>query len=148
MHCDLKSSNIMITPEFNVKITDFGLAKLTCLHKPFKGRIGTTHWMAPEVMRGETFSESSDVYSYGAILWEMITGNIPYGELSSMQIIGTVGYNGKNLPETSSDLAKICSMCLNHNPVLRPNFKDIICFIEDILGNTEDCQCCELAYTN
>lgn len=44
--------------------------------------IGTPHWMAPEIMRGEPYTEKSDVYSFGMILWEIITGKIPYENLS------------------------------------------------------------------
>ena len=45
-------------------------------------RIGTPHWMAPEIMRGEPYKEEADVYSFGMILWELLTGKIPYEGLS------------------------------------------------------------------
>jgi serine/threonine protein kinase len=72
----------MLTEEYNVKIGDFGLSKLKCIHNPFCGRVGTTHWMAPEVLRSEMYTDAADVYSFGALLWEMLSREIPYRNLS------------------------------------------------------------------
>jgi serine/threonine protein kinase len=77
-----------------VKVIDFGLARYkNRFKKDNKGKIGTPHWMAPEILRGETYTEASDVYSYGVILWEMLTGNIPFVGRTNQQITGSVGYH-------------------------------------------------------
>lgn len=47
-----------------------------------KGRVGTPHWMAPEILREKEYTEKSDVYSFGMVLWEMVTKKIPYSELT------------------------------------------------------------------
>jgi serine/threonine protein kinase len=53
--------------------------------------------MAPEVIKGETFGQSADVYSFGVILWEMLTGQVPFKYRSSTQIIAMVGHLGDRL---------------------------------------------------
>jgi len=61
-------------------------------------RVGTPHWMAPEILRNEEYVEASDVYSFGMILWELVTGEIPYLHYSIQDIIVSVGFEGKQLP--------------------------------------------------
>jgi len=53
--------------------------------------------MAPEILRGEKYTEAADVYSFGVILWEMITGDIPFMGRSIAQITGIVGYYHETL---------------------------------------------------
>jgi len=71
LHCDLKSSNVLIDQNWNVKLCDFGLSRMKNSRKSGQ-RIGTPHWMAPEIMRGEPYIEPSDVYSFGMILCNRI----------------------------------------------------------------------------
>ena len=71
--------------------------------------------MAPEILRGESYEESSDVYSFGVILWEMLTGLVPYEGRSFAQITGIVGYFGDKLtppPKSNKHLKKIINNCL------------------------------------
>lgn len=83
-----------------MKLCDFGLSRMKNTSRSGR-RIGTPHWMAPEIMRGEPYNEKADVYSFGMILWcvmhvyvcrELATGRIPYEGLSITQILGSVGY--------------------------------------------------------
>jgi len=83
VHCDLKSSNILIDSNWGVKLCDFGLSRIVYKHKRKNvQRVGTPHWMAPEILRGDSNDEASDVYSFGMVLWELVTGEIPYHHLS------------------------------------------------------------------
>ncbi|EYU38986.1 hypothetical protein MIMGU_mgv1a0029381mg, partial [Erythranthe guttata] len=74
VHRDLKSSNLLVDKSWTVKVGDFGLSKLKCAtFLTAKSGRGTPQWMAPEVLRNEPSTEKSDVFSYGVILWELMT---------------------------------------------------------------------------
>lgn len=81
IHRDLKPQNILINKQGQVKITDFGIALaqnkygMTSSQEPV---IGSIHYLAPEVTRGQSASEKSDIYALGVILYEMLTNQVPY----------------------------------------------------------------------
>ncbi|KAI3955791.1 hypothetical protein MKW98_006151, partial [Papaver atlanticum] len=86
VHCDLKSSNLLVGKNWIVKVADFGLSRLK--HATFlsmKSGKGTPQWMAPEVIRNEPSDEKSDIYSFGVVLWELATEKIPWDTLNSFQ---------------------------------------------------------------
>lgn len=81
IHRDLKPQNILIDKKDHVKITDFGIA--LAQNKPGQRRgqepvIGSIHYLAPELTRGQQASEKSDIYSLGVILYELLTNKLPY----------------------------------------------------------------------
>ena len=132
-HRDLKSSNILVDSNWNIKICDFGLStvnsKLDRKKHKKEGRIGTPHWMAPEIMRSEIYDEYSDIYSYGMILWEMVMGEVPYNGLSVPQIIGSVGYDNLQVPlpkQGNSMILKILERCLDRERAKRPTFSQLV----------------------
>ncbi|MCP4709920.1 MAG: protein kinase, partial [Planctomycetes bacterium] len=128
IHRDMKPSNIKITPEGKVKVLDFGLAKAvrgealdqhTTITMP--GRvIGTPAYMSPEQARGNPADHRSDIWSFGGILFEMLTGKIPFqGETISdtMANILTVDPDLDALPaEIPKEVRDIISKCLAKNP--------------------------------
>ncbi|KAH7649847.1 Ser Thr kinase [Cryptosporidium bovis] len=138
LHCDLKSSNILLSNNYDVKIGDFGLS--TLMESPLETRkmlgcIGTHHWMAPEILRGEGFTKSADVYSFGTILWEMLTKKIPNEELAVNHIIASVGYGNRrpNLPkDIPSTLKVIICKTWEKNVHKRPSFKQLASIFEQL----------------
>ncbi|XP_057763990.1 serine/threonine-protein kinase CTR1 isoform X2 [Salvia miltiorrhiza] len=130
VHRDLKSSNLLVDKSWNVKVGDFGLSKLkyATFLTARSGR-GTPQWMAPEVLRNEPSTEKSDVFSFGVILWELITERIPWVDLNSLQVVGVVGFMNSRLDIPNNidpHISSIISECWTSNPEDRPSFKDMI----------------------
>ncbi|XP_041069756.1 mitogen-activated protein kinase kinase kinase 9 [Carcharodon carcharias] len=136
IHRDLKSSNILIHEKVEnetlsnktLKITDFGLAREW--HKTTKmSAAGTYAWMAPEVIRSSVFSKSSDVWSYGVLLWELLTGEVPFRGIDGLAVAYGVAMNKLALPipSTCPELfSKLMEDCWNTDPHSRPSFSCIL----------------------
>lgn len=80
-----------------IKITDFGLAR-EIEHTTQMSAAGTYPWMAPEVIRSSDFSLKSDVWSFGVVLWELLTEERPYGGLNMFVVAYGVGHGSLVLP--------------------------------------------------
>lgn len=79
IHRDIKPHNIILTKEGEVKVTDFGIARAGASTMTQTGTIlGTAHYLSPEQARGQDVGVTSDIYSAGIVLYEMVTGNIPF----------------------------------------------------------------------
>ena len=138
IHRDIKSSNIMITDEGKVKIMDFGLAKIgKGIHSTNAGtRMGTTVYMSPEQLSGEEVDHQTDIWSFGVVLYEMLTGKLPFWNEYEQAIIYLILHQEpasvltvkKNIPDY---LNKIVTKSLCKNKKSRyQNFNEIINEIE------------------
>ncbi|XP_015875493.3 serine/threonine-protein kinase EDR1 isoform X1 [Ziziphus jujuba] len=129
VHRDLKSPNLLVDKNWNVKVGDFGLSRLK--HNTFlssKSTAGTPEWMAPEVLRNEPSNEKCDVYSFGVILWELATMRLPWSGMNPMQVVGAVGFQNRRLEipkEVDPLVASIISECWQTEPNLRPSFAEL-----------------------
>uniref|UniRef100_A0A3Q2QYY2 Mitogen-activated protein kinase kinase kinase n=1 Tax=Fundulus heteroclitus TaxID=8078 RepID=A0A3Q2QYY2_FUNHE len=136
IHRDLKSSNILLLEKIEnddigrktLKITDFGLAREW--HKTTKmSAAGTYSWMAPEVIKSSLFSKGSDVWSYGVLLWELLTGEVPYRGIDGLAVAYGVAVNKLTLPIPSTcpePFAKLMEECWDQDPHFRPSFSCIL----------------------
>jgi serine/threonine protein kinase len=86
LHLDLKSPNILVDAGWRAKIADFGLSLAkNRTYASTTAAMGTPEWMAPEVLRCERYDERADVFSFGVVLWELLTAQQPWADHNPMQ---------------------------------------------------------------
>ncbi|XP_014487102.1 PREDICTED: mitogen-activated protein kinase kinase kinase 12 isoform X1 [Dinoponera quadriceps] len=126
IHRDLKSPNVLIGQKEVVKISDFGTSREWNEISTRMSFAGTVAWMAPEIIRNEPCSEKVDIWSYGVVLWELLSGEIPYKDVDSSAIIWGVGNNSLRLPIPNScpeGYGLLVKQCWAAKPRNRPSFK-------------------------
>src|SRR5450631_754073 len=154
IHRDLKPENLFITKDGRVKILDFGLAKLTqpdptvhsslptLTHATEAGVVmGTAGYMSPEQVRGIAVDARSDIFSFGAILYEMLSGKRSFhGETSADTMSAILKEDPPDLTETgryvSPALERIVQHCLEKNPEIRFHSASDIAFDLEHLSGT------------
>lgn len=131
IHCDLAARNVLVQSPRQVKITDFGLAKMldhSQQQYQFKGGRMPIKWLAIECIRNRVFSSKSDVWSYGVTLWEMFTfGEKPFPDIKAFNILEHLE-KGQRLNQPlicSIDVYTILIQCWLVDPDARPSFTEL-----------------------
>jgi serine/threonine protein kinase len=133
VHRDLKPSNLLVDENWNVKVADFGFARIKEENATMT-RCGTPCWTAPEVIRGEKYDEKADVYSFGIIMWEVLTRKQPFAGRNFMGVSLDV-LEGKR-PQVPNDCAegfkKLMKKCWHASAAKRPTMEDVLSQLDDI----------------
>jgi serine/threonine-protein kinase len=127
VHCDIKSHNMLVSNDFRLKVTDFGIARaLATIHPDERSEIvwGSPHYFSPEQAAGGPPSPASDVYALGVILYEMLTGRLPFEasdatELARMHRVETPIPPRRLNPAIPEALEKITLKVLAKEPAAR-----------------------------
>lgn len=129
IHRDLKSPNVLIGQDDVLQISDFGVSRTRHEQSTKMSFAGTVAWMAPEVIKNEKCSEKVDVWSYGVVLWELLTCEVPYRDVESSRIILGVGSHSLSLPlprTLPNGFKLLMQMCWSVKPRNRPSFSQIL----------------------
>lgn len=133
IHRDLKSPNVLIAANDIIKISDFGTSREWNEKSTKMSFAGTVAWMAPEVIRNEPCSEKVDIWSFGVLLWELMTHEIPYKDVDSSAVMWGVAGNSIHLPVPSTcpeGFKLLMKQCWNAKPRNRPSFRHILMHLE------------------
>lgn len=144
IHRDLKSRNVVITADKVLKICDFGASRLLS-HTTHMSLVGTFPWMAPEVIQSLPVSETCDTYSFGVVLWEMLTREIPFKGLEGLQVAWLVVEKNERLTIPSScpsSFAELMRKCWKTEQKERPVFKQILSTLESMCNDSQLPQQC------
>src|SRR5690348_9263124 len=124
IHCDIKPANILISDDTNIKISDFGAAQYdNAEHTHLKG-IGSPAYMSPEQVQDKEVSYHTDIYSLGVVMYQMLTGKLPFRGSSKASLL----YQVVNMPpmppstfrrEVSPELDRLVLRCLEKNAAAR-----------------------------
>jgi serine/threonine-protein kinase len=120
VHRDVKPANVVVTPEGQVKILDFGIAKLVGDSTGDDGLVGTAVYMSPEQLTGREVDHRSDIWSLGVLLFQMLAGDIPYFGDSPEEVLEAIR-SGNREPLTVSEpensrLARIFELSMASDP--------------------------------
>ena len=128
LHRDLKTLNIFLTKELDVKIGDFGVAKILTQSGFAKTIIGTPYYLSPELCEEQPYNDKSDVWALGCILYELCTYRHPFNAKCQASLVMKII---QNEPEPihkyySYDLQKLINLILDKNHLTRPSCHDIL----------------------
>ena len=124
IHRDIKPQNVLISREGKIKVTDFGIARTTTANTISQNIVGSVHYISYEQARGGQVDERSDIYSFGIVYYEMVTGELPFDGDSTVAIAlkhiqETVPLVSDIVPGVPESVVRIIEKCTQKKPERR-----------------------------
>lgn len=139
IHRDIAARNVLVGQDYTGKISDLGLSRVmttTTMTTDSAGNsnIGAIKWMSPESITTNEYNEKSDAFSFGVFLWELLTREMPWGNMPAMQVALLVVNEGKRLvtPEDCDPVLRgLVEKCFASAPHDRPDFHEIFATLDN-----------------
>lgn len=153
IHRDIKPQNIMVGKDFSIKVSDFGIAKAVSENTISSIALASVHYMSPEQAKGSACDKRTDIYSLGIVMYEMITGRLPFeGDITVSIALAHLEEKMPKLSEinnkVSEELEDIVNTCTRKNKERRYfDITDLIKDLEKILTNNSYEVTASLSYT-
>lgn len=143
VHRDIKPQNIILLPNGNIKVADFGIARFSRSETRTltDTAIGSVHYISPEQAKGEFTDEKADIYSVGVVLYEMLAGKVPFEAESAVSVaLMQLQNNAKRLTEINPDiplgLEQICIHAMQKDPKDRyQSATEMLLDVEEVINN-------------
>lgn len=143
VHRDIKPQNIILLPNGNIKVADFGIARFSRSETRTltDTAIGSVHYISPEQAKGEFTDEKADIYSVGVVLYEMLAGKVPFEAESAVSVaLMQLQNNAKRLTEINPDiplgLEQICIHAMEKDPKDRyQSATEMLLHVEEVINN-------------
>lgn len=143
IHRDLKSKNILLDDAFRAKLSDFGISRERSLEETMTAGVGTIYWTAPEVLMGKKYTEKADIFSFGIVMSELDTHEVPYADqrdaagkkIQGMKIVQMVlkkGLRPTFTPTCPPIVHELAQRCLDAEPENRPDALELLRLVQDI----------------
>ncbi|GLE07433.1 hypothetical protein PINS_up017642 [Pythium insidiosum] len=149
LHRDLKSRNVLLTEAYDAKLTDFGASRERADHTMTAG-VGSSLWMAPEVMLGKRYDESADVYSFGVMLSELDTHDMPFshvvgadGKMNEVKVIQEVSAGRLQVAFTRAadpEMVALARSCMAMDPRVRPTAAQVLAEVNRVWRRMQDAE--------
>ncbi|XP_059352290.1 fibroblast growth factor receptor 4-like isoform X2 [Daphnia carinata] len=153
IHRDLAARNVLVSEDCVLKIADFGLARDVHMHEYYRkttdGRL-PVKWMAPEALFQRVYTSQSDVWSFGILLWEIMTlGGTPYPSVPNIERLFQLLRDGHRMEKPVScslEVYLLMRECWQYNPMERPTFSELVEDLDRILTLTSNEEYLELGF--